>query len=1068
MKKVLKKVNVDRDSYMLRLVLAFVVASCWSALPVLAQTDANPPATGKTVVGVVRDAHSKQPIGAAEVTIPVLNISSVTDENGRFELKDVTSPLSVLRVKAYDYHIREIGLQGKDSLLVDLYPDVFGNYFKPIALNTGVTENSALTASAKSMDGLANATAFSVDELIQPGLGGDVRAVTRSGVTGQGAALFIRGMNTLNGNSQPLYVVDGVIWNNMHDVVSLHEGLFLNPLDNIEVSDIESVTVMKDGTSIYGSKGANGVVLINTKRAKSMVTKINLRTIQGVVDRPEVLPLMTGEQYRTYASDMLGSMGIPGNVVSGMDFLQTDPSNPVYNTYHNNTDWADFVYRQAVHKSYVINAQGGDEAAMYYFSLGYTGNEEIVKEKDFQRINTRFNADFKFSEIVKMGLNIGFNRNQRHLTDDGVNNYTSPTWISMLKSPFLSPYKYTSKGQITQSYAFADEFGVSNPMGVIRYSVNDLKKYRFNIGLLPTVQINPYLKFSSQFDYNEEKNVESHFDPYLYVPARMLDGYGITYNNTSSQELQNTSIFNDSRLMFDKRFNKQSHLKAMWGWRYLRNYFESDHLEEHNSKSNTKTTITGDYDFLQTRGLNYLSKSISNYVNAEYSFDNRLFLNGAVAVDGSSRFGNQTEGGFQMFGHSWGVFPSVNAAWLISAERFMKHVGWLPYLKLRAGYGLTGNDGIQDYESMAYFASVQFMSRANGVVLANIANNKIQWETTGRANVGIDAALFNDRVNLSADYFTSKTSDLLTIKELPYFTGLNYSWSNGGALKSNGFEVSANIKALNLKNIKWELGASAGHYQSEITELDNGRYTTQVYGGEVLTAVGQPVGVFYGYKTQGVYATAADASAANLKIRNSDGTYTPFTAGDVRFTENPNAVDGVIDEKDKQVIGNPNPDLYGTLSSRLTYKRLSLNTVFTYSLGNDVYNYYRSMLESGMDLHNQSAAMVSRWTADGQHTKQPKAVYGDPMGNARFSDRWIEDGSYLRLKTVSLSYSLPLKGNVLQGVTVWASANNLVTFTKYLGVDPEFSSRNSVYFQGVDAGLTPLTRSYYLGVNFNL
>jgi len=293
-------------------------------------------------------------------------------------------------------------------------------------------------------------------------------------------------------------------------------------------------------------------------------------------------------------------------------------------------------------------------------------------------------------------------------------------------------------------------------------------------------------------------------------------------------------------------------------------------------------------------------------------------------------------------------------------------------------------------------------------------------------------------------------------------------------LSNKGFEFSANFKVLNYSSLKWELGFSVGHYENKILSLPltNGAtdYTTSVYGGEVLTAVGQPAGMFYGYKTNGVYATEADAAKANLKILNQNGTYSYFKAGDVRFVDgdkNGNK-DGIINANDKQIIGNPNPKMYGNISSKISYKRLTLTTLFTYSYGNDVYNYQRSQLESGIDYSNQSTAMLSRWTAEGQITNQPKAVYGDPMGNARFSDRWIEDGSYIRLKTLSLSYTVALKSNVIEGFSVWVSANNLLTFTKYLGPDPEFSTQNSVLFQGVDAGLVPLSKSYYLGLKINL
>ncbi|MFA6582594.1 MAG: SusC/RagA family TonB-linked outer membrane protein, partial [Paludibacter sp.] len=261
-----------------------------------------------------------------------------------------------------------------------------------------------------------------------------------------------------------------------------------------------------------------------------------------------------------------------------------------------------------------------------------------------------------------------------------------------------------------------------------------------------------------------------------------------------------------------------------------------------------------------------------------------------------------------------------------------------------------------------------------------------------------------------------------------------------------------------------------------ITSLPEGNYTTSVYDGEVYTAVGQSVGVFYGYKTKGVFASEALASTAYtnpttgtkdyLKIQNPDGSFTKFGAGDMIFDDKNG--DGVIDEKDKQVIGNPNPDLYGTITSKISYNRISLSTVFTYSYGNDIYNYQRSQLEAGKDFSNQTSAMLRRWTADGQLTDQPKAVFNDPMGNSRFSDRWIEDGSYIKLKNITLSYELPIKSDFIEGFNIWVSANNLLTLTKYLGTDPEFSAGNSVYYQGIDNGLIPQTKSYYIGIKFSL
>ncbi|OJU54227.1 MAG: hypothetical protein BGN96_16810 [Bacteroidales bacterium 45-6] len=489
-------------------------------------------------------------------------------------------------------------------------------------------------------------------------------------------------------------------------------------------------------------------------------------------------------------------------------------------------------------------------------------------------------------------------------------------------------------------------------------------------------------------------------------------------------------------------------------------------MQGHNTQSNNNTTITNSLEYLKVDGVNNSTKSISNYLSADYNFDNKYFLAGALSVDGSSRFGKETQSGFSLFGRSWGVFPSISAGWNISSERFLKNAKFIDFLKFRTSYGLTGNDGIKDYASMAYFSIVQFMDRASGLVLSNLENSKIQWETTAKASAGMDFNLFNSRVTGNFDVYSSKTSNLLMLKDLPEVTGLGKYWENGGELTNKGFEASLNFKVLNLNALKWELGFSVGHYKNKITSLPFGDYTTSVYGGEVLTSVGNPAGVFYGYKTKGVFATTADAAASELKILNTNGSYTNFSAGDVIFDDAKK--DGVIDSKDKQVIGNPNPDYYGTIFTKIAIKKFTVSALFSYSYGNDVYNYQRSILESGADYSNQTAAMLNRWTAEGQTTSQPKAYYGDPMGNARFSDRWIEDGSYIRLKTLSVAYNVPIKNNFINGFTVWASANNLVTWTKYLGLDPEFSARNSVYYQGVDAGLVPPTKSFFLGVNFNL
>lgn len=1019
-----------------------------------------------TIKGVVVDAHSKKPVSAAQITDLDKKASAVTDEKGNFSIQ-LPSLSSILRVVAYDYNPVEVSLRGKENVVIELYSDEFSNYFKNINTITGEKRNSAIVSSTKSIGEVAMSSAMTADELIQYKLAGDIRGTTRSGLTGAGASLFIRGINSLNAGAQPLFIVDGVIWNNLYDASSIHQGFFSNTLDYIDVNDIESISVEKDGTSIYGSKAANGVVIIKTKRGTSPVTKISVTATTGFVTKPSNFPMMKGDEFRVYASDLLKTQGIEWNSNSSkFQFLEADPSDPmIYYSYRNNTDWSKEVYQNGNQNSYNINVTGGDDKALYYFSLGYTGNKGVVKTTDFQRINSRFNADLTFNKYIQLGLNVGFTRIERKMIDDGINRYSSPVWMSKIKSPILSPYSFTSTGDLAKDYAKTDSFDVGNPGGFIENSHNNHKKFRLNIGFMPSIKLTPQLTFSSMFDYSLDKTVERRFVPLYYKPLRIIPNVGISKNELNSQTMMNNAVFDDSRLTYMKNFNTIHHLKAMLGWRFLSNNYETAYIEEHNSGANNNTTINGGRDFLKVNGLDNRTKSISNYLNVDYNLYNRYFVSAAVAMDASSRFGNDTKGGVNLLGKSWGVFPSINASWIASAEPFMKPLDFISFLKFKAGYGITGNDGILDNDAMAYFAYMRFIGRANGIVIANLENPALKWETTGRANLGVDITLFNT-LTASFDYFTSNTSDLLVTKDLPYVSGLNKYWTNDGKMKNSGYEASLNWRTLNLKNFKWELGASVGHYKNEITSLPNGQYTTEACEGEVITAVGNAAGSFWGYKTAGVFATDDDAVAANLKRLNPDGSYSSFGAGDMRFED----VDKnhIINELDKQVIGNPNPDFYGHITSKISIGQFALDAIFAYSYGNDVYNYQRSKLESGSDFSNQTSAMLRRWVVEGQITDVPQSYYGDPMGNSRFSDRWIEDGSYLKLKTVTLSYNLPLKSNFIEGIQFWVSANNLVTFTNYLGLDPEFSAMNSVYFQGIDTGLIPSTKSYYLGVKFNL
>jgi hypothetical protein len=415
------------------------------------------------------------------------------------------------------------------------------------------------------------------------------------------------------------------------------------------------------------------------------------------------------------------------------------------------------------------------------------------------------------------------------------------------------------------------------------------------------------------------------------------------------------------------------------------------------------------------------------------------------------------------------MFYGAQGAWVVSNESWMAGIKPINYLRLSAGYDVSGNDDIDYYAARSYFRVSKFMNSISGIAFDNIGNSQLQAEITKRFNAGLETNLFRNRLSVQFNGFISNTDNLLTFQSLGFLSGLQYNWSNGGALSNKGFDASVMGKLIATKNFQWEVGASAGHYKNEITQLPDGKtfINTDIYGATIRTEVGKAANLFYGYETEGVFATSEQAAESGLYVLAANGVDKQyFGAGDVIFKDN--HVDGVIDEKDRVMIGDPNPDIYGNLFSSMHYKRFSFDMNFNYSLGNDVYNYMRSQLEGGSRFMNQTTAMLNRWQAEGQVTDVPRASFQDPMGNARFSDRWIEDGSYLRLKTVTLSYKLPVNSTFIQGFQFWVQANNVFTLSNYLGSDPEFSATSNVIGQGIDLGQLAQSRSFVAGIKINL
>ena len=1044
------------------------------------------------ITGTVYDAVTQEVIPG--VRVEALNnnrYTAMTKPDGTFTIK-VPAHVASLYISTPGYESVIIKARQKGDIKVNLYDEKFSSF---------VENGFDVTAKSEAVIDMSKATSLETE--VQNQLGADVRTIMRSGTVGLGGLMLMQGVNSINASAQPLIILNGVIQDLQDSYSAIHEGFYNNTLAAIDVNDIEKITVLKNATSIYGAKGANGVIMIDTRRGHSMATRIEAQAYGSYTMTPRLPQMMNAEQYRIYANELMGDIT---TTKDRFPFLW-DHDNYYYNMYHNETNWSDYIYQNAWAQNYHVNVQGGDEAAMYNFSIGFADGASTIKSNDFNRLNIRFNTDINLAKNLDTRFDISYSRIVRDLRDDGIQQdlnagpMVSPGFLSLIKAPFLSPYRYNNSGELTGALENADNFAqisnsvldnktvnnsFANPLSILEYGDGNNKNNQeytvFDVTIAPEWKIGKGWSASTLFNYTLHRTSEKYFRPMTGTPNFLIVGTGYSQNEVRSFFSKEEAIYNDTRVTWEKKAGYHN-FNAFGGFRFSNFAYDSNFMSAHNTGNDKLPDVKADYDYTTTDGEENVWRNMSYYANLDYNYMNKYYLQGSIAAETSSRFGRETEGGIQFAGVSWGIFPSLQAGWLVSAEPFF-NTDVVNVLKLRAGIDYSGNDNISNNAAFTYFENVQYSDRLMGVKMANIENQAIQWETTRRLNLGLDMQAFNNRLRISGDVFHNTTNNLLTLKELSYLTGLQYYWCNGGAMNNTGAAVNITGRAINTKDWKWEIGANIGTYKNEVTKLPDGTtfnsqkdgalygYTTDIYDATILTAVGQAAGVFFGYETDGVYAKASDvpvSAKTGLPLSTQDvntGILTPFEAGDVKFVDQNG--DNIINQQDRVIIGNPNPDLYGNISSNLMYKNFSLSATLNYSLGNDVYNYQRSLLESGSSFYNQTTAVTNRWKTEGDITDMPRASYGDPKGNNRFSDRWIEDGSYIRLKDITLSYNVPVKASWLQGLTVWCAGTNLLTFSKYLGSDPEFSFSNNVLYQGIDNGLLGQSRSFQLGVKINL
>ena len=1029
-----------------------------------ATTTPNKTIQGILVKGVVKNAKTKAVLSGINVTVDGFS-AVITNDDGSFEIK-VPNLEAILKVSGENFQTKVYALRNqKSGFEIYLSEAYYAPAYEMANLAAGEKMQYNNTTAASVVNFKNDQWSSPINESVGGFLQGKVaglNAVRSSGTPAAGSYLSLRGFTSLYATNKPLIIVDGMIYDDEDYGSGILQNNISSPLTNIDVKDIEDVTVIKDGSSLYGTKGANGVIKITTTRATELSTKIDFTMYGSANQTPDDLPLLGANGYRTHLSQLEATRGLTQNQITALPYMNDVVGSAGYYKYHNNTNWQDQVFKPSMSQNYFLKVRGGDEIAKFGLSVGYLDSKGIIDQTNTKRYSTRLNAALKLTDRLSVDANLSFVNSTQEQWDQGFAYKTSPLYLALTKSPFLGANDINDLGEVSPNLADVDEFNVGNPNAILTNGFGKNNNYRFFGNFKFKYALNKSWDINTILGLTLNKERESFFIPDQGV-ADVILPTAIGTNRSGSEIQSYKSLYTDTYANYFKNFNNDHNLEVRFGVRTQSNKSESDLGLGYNSSTDDFTSVGAGSNLLRQVGgalgeWNWLNV----YANADYNYRNKYFLTTSYAVDGSSRFGDKVSNG----NDKYALMTSITAAWLVSSEGFMKNAKAIDYLKLRATYGHSGNDDIGNFTAQKYYVSQNLLGM-QGLVRGNIGNPNLQWETVKKFNAGADLGLFNERLNASIDVFSNKTDNMIVYETVSDVSGFDYAVSNAGAMRTIGADLSLKARIIKSTDFTFDLGINVSRYKNEIQSLPNGDIFTQFAGATYLTSVGKDANLFYGLKTAGVYSTTAEANAAGLNRRLTNGELLPFTAGDVRFVDTNG--DNVIDDNDRMVIGNPNPDVLGSFSTNFTYKRFSLQALFNFSIGNDIYNGLRYNLEKMSGYENQSAAVANRWRAEGQQTDIPKATWGDPLGNSEFSSRWIEDGSYLRLKTLVLGYDFKVNdANYVKYIKLYATANNLVTFTKYLGYDPEFSATSSIFGQGTDIGLAPQFTSVQLGLRLGL
>ncbi len=936
---------------------------------------------------------------------------------------------------------------------------------EPLTIGYLTSQSSGTTAAVSYVkeNKFKELAGISIDALLQ-GQAAGVKVALTSGAPASGALVTIRGVATLNADATPLYIVDGIPLKAIR-FGALARNVDNNPLADINPADIASVTILKDGlaTAQYGMRGANGVIVINTFGGTAGKTYLDVSANTGIMQMPDEYSVLNADQYRSYMLEKERAReGITQNDIDngiGRYLLLTTPASEV-ERYNNNTNWQRLALRAAAYNDYHLVLRGGDAVAKYSLNVGYTKQAGVVSNTDFSRFSTRFNLDYKVGKKLTFLNTLSYARTDKNVSDQGNAFNSNPIVLTTLKSPTLAPFQQNAKGENLRDLDSSDYAGRNNPLGVVDILSNKINSNRILGRITGQYTFSPHLnlRITAAGDYYR-------LDETRFRPAEGFAPEFEAIRSTAAAKSYELMLLNENTLNYSNNFGNSKHtIDATVGTAYQTTNQDSKTAVYINAPSDLFSGITSvgnnggsnpqtDPNIDTVMSFSPSWKLVSFFATAQYAFKGKYILSASIRTDGSSRFSA---------GSRWGYFPAVGAAWRMSDEAFFKQMKAISDLKLRASFGITGNQEVGYYNAFNALISAPY-NRVSGIRIGVLGNPDFQWEQTQQANLGVDITLFN-RLAFTAEVYNRKTDHLYNTIKLPSISGFSSYAVSEGSVQNRGVEFALNGKVLN-GAFGWTIGVNAAYNKNEIKSLPGKSLPIINYGDySGITQTGSSLGSFYGYNAIGIYT-----STSSVNVKNGANNANPFKGGDVIFEDLDQ--NGIIDEKDRKILGNVNPNWFGGLTNMFSYKGIDLNIFMDFATGNQVYNAHRQLLESQANYDNQSTTVLNRWKSDGDVSTMPRALHGDNVGNNRFSSRWIEDASYARFKAITLGYNFPVTGilkTTFKSARLAITAQNLHTFSKYSGNSPEAVNLSNTTMYGVDYGNIPPLKAFLVAVKLGL